>query len=94
METMRAAIKKGKVTMETIIIKIIKWESLTKGGHLQFYSVCRILNLVSLYLKGNKGVGSVEFISTKLTNLLSLEQFNHKACKLGGDELHRPPWWP
>ncbi len=18
----------------------------------------------------------------------------HKVCEIGGDELHRPPWWP
>ncbi len=48
---------------------------------------------------------SVKLISSKLTNLLSLEQSEvkhigrfvigliqrHKVCKLGGDKLHRPP---
>ena len=48
----------------------------------------------------------MKLISSKLTNLLSLEQSQskhierygvigliqrHKSCKLGGDKLHRPP---
>ncbi len=35
----------------------------------------------------------MKLISTKLTNIVALEQSHHrhKVCKLGGDKLHRPP---